>query len=183
MIRKARETDADEIHHLAESLSIKKLHDTTKGFLVYTLQEAEYRTRILMSNYFFISTNHGHIDGFLMCYDNNILKTSLQSNLLSHEDAIIRFVQNMPEPYIFGDQICISRAAEEQKQPTGIQLMENLFAEMKKHRINTTYVAILHAPTTNHASIQFCTRIGFRKIEEVKNSDNTTWGIYRFELK
>lgn len=180
MIRKARESDSKKIYELAKSLSITNLKDNTKGFLVYVLPKKEYLKRIKISKNFYVSENNNQINGFLMCYDKETLKKMQQKGILAHEDNIINIVQQDAENYLFGDQIGISRLAQEKKSPIGIQIMNYLFEEMKKQNIKTMYVAILHKPKLNIKSKQFCIRIGFKQIKEVKNTDNTIWGIYKY---
>jgi hypothetical protein len=178
VIRRARESDSEAICHLAKSLSLGSPNDDTKGFLVYVLAESAYRARIRLSRHFYVSETDGRIDGYLMCYDDQTLTAMQRAGMLSHEDGIIAHVQQMPEPYIFGDQIGVSRAASEKKSPIGVQLMSQLFEDMKREHIGTMYVAILHAPMLNVKSRQFCTRLGFTQITEIANHDGTRWGLY-----
>ena len=44
------------------------------------------------------------------------------------------------------------------------------------------YVAILHGPIRNEASINFVGRLGFENITEVTNSDGLVWGIYHADI-
>jgi len=117
-----------------------------------------------------------------MCYDNKTLKMMQQNKILAHEDNIINAILQNSEPFIYGDQIVISILAQENKSPIGIQLMNYLFDDMKQQNIRTMYISILHKPTLYTKSKQFCTKIGFKQVDEITNIDNTTWGIYKFSF-
>ncbi len=181
-IRKARDSDVEEISKLAKSISFSNIKEGNKGFLVYTLSKKEYLFRIKISNHFYVSEDNHKINGFLMCYDSETLKNLLEEKTLTYEDKIVRLISQMPKPFIFGDQIGVSRQAQKQNFPIGISLMNKLFEDMKKQGINTMYVAILHKPKLNLHSQHFCRRIDFKQIDEVMNKDNTLWGIYKYTI-
>ena len=60
----------------------------------------------------------------------------------------------------------------------GTALMSTLFQDMRERKIKNMYVAILHQPVRNEASISFVEKLGFSELEEVVNPDHYTWGIY-----
>lgn len=180
MIRKAKENDAKFICDLAEILHIGKKGVTLKGFLVYVLPESGYFARIRLSKYFYVSENNNLIDGFLMSYNSKTLKDMQKKRLLSHEDGIMQFVSNLPEPYIFADQIGVN--PKTQQKGIGLTLWHKLFADMKKNKINVLYGAILHKPICNKHSIDYHRKLGFVQVSEVKNKDNNIWGIYKYSI-
>jgi uncharacterized protein with ATP-grasp and redox domains len=60
--------------------------------------------------------------------------------------------------------------------------MEKVFAKMRDRKMRNMYVAILHKPIRNEASINFVGRLGFDNVAEVTNSDGLVWGIYHADI-
>ncbi len=60
--------------------------------------------------------------------------------------------------------------------------MQTLFEDMRRALINMMYVGILHEPVMNTASKKFCEKLGFTHQENVMNSDNHKWGVYKLDL-
>ncbi len=176
VVRKVTSEDAEKICLLANSIRLDNTEPQKEGFLVYVLDEEQYRSRTI-SSFFYVAETDLNFDGFLMCYDYEILKKLAQRGLIGHEDKVIEFIIGQQEPYIFGDQIGVD--VGKNNQGIGKALIEQLFQDMKAIDISTIYVAILHKPIRNEASISFCRVFGFEQIAEVTNRDETTWGIYQ----
>jgi ribosomal protein S18 acetylase RimI-like enzyme len=187
-ILQAKVGDAQGIAKLAQQLRIDpfRTSDIPKnGFLVYALNPADYsfriRPRFLHKNpYVLVSKTEGQIDGFFLGYDDRDLAYLQKRGVIGHESGILDAVMQMPKPFIFGDQIGIDPAAT--RTGLGTKLLDELFFRMRAERIRTFVVAVLHQPVRNQASIDFCTRSGLKFVSEVRNKDNTVWGIYRIEF-
>lgn len=177
-IEHANPTDAQKVWSLAESVRLNYQKPQKEGFLVYVLNKDQYLQRIITSPFFYVAkTIDADIEGFLMCYDDKTLQQLITNSELSHEDGITKFLTQQPAPYIYGDQIGINNCHAQ----TGIgnAMMKNLFKEMQTKNIDTMYVAIMHHPIKNTASINFCSKLGFTQVAEITNIDSRVWGIYQ----
>ncbi|MFA5992200.1 MAG: GNAT family N-acetyltransferase [Candidatus Pacearchaeota archaeon] len=177
-IRRAVAGDCDQIVNIAKSIKIN-YSPQNNGFLVYVLSPKEYLSRIRASRYFYVAEDGDEIKGFLMCYDSNTI-VDLRKKL-EHEDGVISFLLGQKKPFVFGDQIGVRPS--NQRSNTGRSMLETLFKDMKNSKVNTCYVAILHEPVRNRASIRFCSSLGFKVVGEVTNMDEHVWGVYRKELQ
>ncbi|OGF21424.1 hypothetical protein A2316_02210 [Candidatus Falkowbacteria bacterium RIFOXYB2_FULL_38_15] len=156
---------------------------TKKGFLVYPLDKKRYEQRANGNDFFITFSEEGRVKGFLMCYDRSFLQNLISEGEIGHEDGIISYLTKNTEPednFLYGDQIGIS--AENRTREAGTILMEKVFAKMKDRSMRNMYVAILHGPIRNEASINFVGRLGFENITEVTNSDGLVWGIYHADI-
>lgn len=184
-IKRAEEEDLAKISDIAQGIKINpwdvKKEDCRDGFLVYSLDEEDYQKRL--NDFFLTFKQNDKIIGFLMCYDRNFLEKLIQENEISHEDGITDFLTNLPSDadFVFGDQIGV--LAENRKSNIGKRMMEELFKEMTQKKISNMYVAILQEPICNEVSINFVSGFGFKKIKDIRNTDNSVWGIYHLELK
>lgn len=170
----ARSEDAASISNLAQSLQLEPELPTRNGFLVYPLNRQGYQIRTT-SPFFYVAENHSNLDGFLMRYDSLTLEDLLKKGLLAHEDGLVQYISKQPTPYVFGDQIRVRKG--ENRREIGTSMMTRLFHDMQQTKISVMYVGILHQPVRNHASIDFCTKLGFTEITEVNNKDGTVWGV------
>lgn len=181
-IEEVGEKDIPAITAIARKLKIDVENpDPTilgKGFLVYTLPPEGYARRI---NPHFTVAKEGDLTlGYLMCYDNVLLSQLVEDGSIGHEDGITRFIRDL-EPtdrFIYGDQIGIDY--ENHRVGIGSTLMQRHFEQMKQEGIEKMYVAILHEPIKNAASLAFCSRLGATCVGEVANKDGIKLGIYRF---
>jgi N-acetylglutamate synthase-like GNAT family acetyltransferase len=179
-IRKAEPRDAHAIKGLAESLRLKTDEKRQNGFLVYILDEAEYGNRAKIAGYFYLAAKGKELTGFLMCYSDAELAKIAEAGKLDREDCIVSYVKRQSTPYIFGDQIGVAEPC--MRNGTGKSLMQKLFANAAKNTTREMYVAILHRPIRNTASINFCSSLGFKQISEVTNKDGYVWGIYHTNI-
>lgn len=182
-IRQATPDDARAIVEIAQSLKLDlSVHPTFlwNGFLVYPLNEEQYKQRIRSTPYFYVDdcSNEGiGITGFLMCYDDETLRKLTQNGDISHQDAEVKYVLEQKKPFIFGDQIGVRK--EWARCGSGTELIRRLFGDMGNNGVRDMYVGILQKPVTNNTSIHFCAGFGFDKINEVQNPDETVWGIWK----
>lgn len=179
ILRPARSEDAASISNLAGSLKLEPRLSTRNGFLVYPLNESGYQART-SSPFFYVAETDSNLDGFLMCYDSVTLDDFLEKGLLDHEEGLVQYITKQQTPYIFGDQIGVRKGKN--RHNVGTAMMDKLFQDMQQKKIPTMYVGILHQPVRNYASIDFCTKLGFTKISEVANKDETVWGVYQLNL-
>jgi predicted GNAT superfamily acetyltransferase len=157
--------------------------NTKKGFLVYPLDKERYEQRANGNDFFITFSEEGRVNGFLMCYERSFLQKLITEGEIGHEDGIISYLTNHTDPednFLYGDQICIS--AENRTREVGKILMETVFAKMKARNMRNMYVAILHGPIRNEASMKFVGRLGFENVAEVTNSDGLVWGIYHADI-
>jgi predicted GNAT superfamily acetyltransferase len=175
IIRRARASDAERIHAIAESIRLNR-DSYQNGFLVHVPSPEQYRSCISLSPFFYVAQNE-ETDGFLMCYDSGTLQTLRENGQMEHEDNLVDFVLQNELPYVFGDQIGVRPGKI--RQGIGKSMMIRLFEDMEIEHIPTMYVGILHDPVRNGQSIYFCTDLGFEEIGEVTNSDGYVWGVYR----
>jgi GNAT superfamily N-acetyltransferase len=175
IIRKAKTGDESAIELIANSIKLKDKGPNNKGFLVYILNKEDYQKRIQLSDYFYVAELDNKIIGFLMCYDDETLTHLKNMKLIRHEDSIANYLISQNKPFVFGDQIGV--LYDYSNKDVGSSLIKHLIEDMKKDDINKLYVAILHKPFKNKASLDFCKKLGFRFIEEVENDDKKVWGI------
>ncbi len=160
-----------------------KPESAKSGFLVYPLDRESYEQRAKGNDFFITFGEEGKVKGFLMCYDRAFLQKLINEGKMGHEDGIISYLTNRTAPdenFLYGDQIGIS--AENRNREAGTILMEKVFAEMKDRNMRKMYVAILHDPIRNEASINFVGRLGFENVADVTNSDGLVWGLYRTDI-
>jgi len=156
---------------------------TKKGFLVYPLSKERYEQRAKENDFFVTFSEQGQVKGFLMCYDRAFLQKLIDEGEIGHEDGIVSYLKNQTEPednFLYGDQIGIS--SENRTKEAGTILMEKIFAKMKDRNMRNMYVAILHNPIRNEASINFVGRLGFNNVADVSNADGLVWGIYHVDI-
>ncbi|NMB48719.1 GNAT family N-acetyltransferase [Candidatus Kuenenbacteria bacterium] len=152
------------------------------GFLIYNLDENDYKKRL---NLFFLTfSEENKVRGFIMSYDKTFLEQLIKNGEIAHEDGIMQYLQteiNPADNFIFGDQIAISK--DNRNREAGTKLMKATLSRMQSMGINNMYVAILHQPIRNEASINFVGRFGFNHTKEVTNSDGLVWGIYHLNIE
>jgi N-acetylglutamate synthase-like GNAT family acetyltransferase len=176
-IRQATVEDAEQIVQIAESLKHDFEKVQTNGFLVYVLKEEEYRSRIRHNPYFYVSQDEGGLSGFLMAYDNSTLRSLDGCAAMQHEFGLVQLLLHQKPPFIFADQMGVR--AEVNRSGVGRKLMKRLFHDMKKAKIPKIYAGVLHEPTRNQASINFCEGLGFNYTKrEIQNPDGYIWGVY-----
>ncbi len=180
IVRHVRLNDLGEILQLANSIKLKNNSPKEGGFLVYVLDEGGYKERIHLSSYFYVAESKNKIIGFLMCYDNKTLTDLKNKNLLDYEDKTVNLILSQNRPFLFGDQIGV--ISSHRSQGIGKSMIKQLFEDMKKQNIKRIYVAVLHKPFKNIASLGFCKKLGFNFLQEVENKDNLVWGIYYLNL-
>lgn len=185
-VENAKDENIAEIATIAQEVKIDpKNIDAEKakgGFLVYNLDESGYKKRL--NDFFLTFSEENKVRGFIMSYDKSFLEQLIQSGEIAHEDGIMQYLQTEIDPadnFIFGDQIAISK--DNRNKEAGTKLMENTLSRMQSMDINNMYVAILHQPIRNEASINFVGRFGFNHTKEVTNSDGLVWGIYHLNIK
>lgn len=177
-IRRAKVEDASKVENIARAVELDKDSPQEGGFLFYVQDKESYKKRIARSPYFYVAEDSGDIIGFLMCYDDKTLRGLTDD--LSYKDGTSKFLLEQKTPFIFGDQIGVRE--EMNHKGVGNQLMERLFEDMKKSKIDTMYVEILHQPVRNETSIKFSEKLGFSLETEAINSDGSVWGIYKLRL-
>ena len=177
--RRAEEKDTHQIYEISKSLKINYQQPQKNGFLVYLLEAEDYKIRINNTDFFYVVVLKEKVHGFLMCYDNKELNYLAKKEYLLHESEIINYVLNQKSPFIFGDQIGISH--DNSRQGIGKLLMDKLFEDMKLRDIKRMFVAILHKPIRNTASLKFCNSLGFEQLTEVTNKDGLVWGVCKLE--
>ena len=180
IIRTATIEDLEGICEVAAAVKLN--YDTPQkgGFLVYGLTKMGYAHRIKSSPFFYVALSDDKVVGFLMCYDNETLTRLIRSGVLNHEDNLTQIVSERQGNYIFGDQIGV--VPDKTVIGIGTSLMERLFGDIQRADIDMMYIGILHEPVMNIASKTFCEKLGFIHQENVTNSDNHIWGIYRLAL-
>ncbi len=178
IIRRAKTEDASKIESIARAIELNKKSPQKGGFLFYVQDKKGYEKRISKTPYFYVAEDNGNVIGFLMCYDDNILRNL--SNDLSYKDGTSKFLLGQKTSFIFGDQIGVRENMNH--KGIGNKLMERLFKDMKKDKIDTMYVEILHKPVRNEASIKFSEKLGFNLETEATNSDGSIWGIYKLKM-
>ncbi len=129
-IRKAGIKDSKQIKNLAESLRLNSQTPKEKGFLIYVLDEEEYKKHIQESKYFFIAQEKKEIIGFVMAYDDKSLKSLFNENQMKHEDNLVKFILEQNNPFIFGDQIGIR--SNNEGNGIGKRLMRNYLQRWNK---------------------------------------------------
>lgn len=179
-VRHAQPQDAGVIHQIAAPLKIDYKNPQAHGFLIYVLDEEQYRKKIVVSPFFYVVEVGEQIKGFLMCYDDKTLQELVKEEKMSHEGNLPRFILQQPPPYVFIDQIGVQKT--ESKSGLGTAMVETLFEEMRSGEIPAAYVAVAHEPVRNTASMKFFQKHGFRKISEIDNGDGHKSGIYRVSL-
>ena len=180
IIRKANLGDLEGICKVAEAVKIDYDHPQKDGFLVYGLNQERYAQRLKSSDFFYVALSDEKVVGFLMGYDNETLKNLMKDGELAHEDMLTKRVSEQEDTYIFGDQIAV--IPNRTLSGVGSSLMQTLFEDMRRALINMMYVGILHEPGMNTASKKFCEKLGFTHQENVMNSDNHKWGVYKLDL-
>lgn len=180
MIRKAQPFDVQAIKNIAESLRINYRAPQPTGFLVYVLGENEYKRRISITPHFYVSEGEdGELEGFLMAYDN--LTISNDRMLNGHQENVLKFLLKQPQPFVFGDQIGVR--INSQRTGIGRKLVDKLIAKSREKDIHDLYVDILHMPVQNHASIDFCRKLGFKEVEQIQASSPIHfWGVYHLTI-
>lgn len=181
------------IHHIGKIRSIAEKarinpsaadpQNLVNGFLVYVLDSDQYVQRSI-DNDFFITLSVGNsMIGYLMSYSRNFLNKLVDSGSMRHEDGIMNMVLNHSESednFLFIDQIAIE--PESRKKNAGTILMQAIFEKMKEKNMCNIYLAIMHHPIRNQASIKFMKRLGFNSIGETSNQDHFVWGIYHVDI-
>lgn len=177
----------EQVFAIAQEASIDPKavdQETTKGgFLVYPLNKERYEQRANGNDFFTTFSERGQVKGFLMCYDRAFLQRLVDEGEIDHEDGIVNYLATHTEPeenFLYGDQIGISK--ETRTKEAGTMLMEKTFLKMKEKGMRKMYVAVLHGPIRNEASINFVRRLGFNNVAEVTNSDSLVWGIYHVDI-
>lgn len=185
-VENAKDETIIEVATIAQEVKIDpKNIDPEKakgGFLVYTLDESGYKKRL--NDFFLTFSEEDKVRGFIMSYDKAFLEQLIQNGEIAHEDGIMQYLQTEIDPadnFIFGDQIAIAK--DNRNKEAGTKLMEATLSRMQSTDINNMYVAILHQPIRNKASINFVGRFGFNHTKEVTNSDGLVWGIYHLNIK
>jgi len=177
-VRKAKPEDAKAISELAKAVKLNLGNPRKdRGFLVYILDEEEYRERILGAKYFYVAEREGKILGFLVCYDDVSLKKLIDEGEFADEKKFMKFLSKQKIPFILGDQIAVD--PDNTSKGVGKSLVDKLFEEMLEESITDFYGAILHKPIKNTASINFWEMLGCKLLLEVTNVDGLTWGIYK----
>ncbi|MBP7134113.1 GNAT family N-acetyltransferase [Patescibacteria group bacterium] len=184
-IERAVEADVPSIASIGRKLKIDVVNPDPaiigKGFLVYALPPEGYSRRL--NPHFTVAKEGDTLLGYLMCYDNVLLTQLIADGSIGHEDGITNFItsQEPTDRFVYGDQIGIDY--ENHRTGIGSGLMQQNFEHMREEGIRKMYVAILHQPLKNEASISFCTRLGATCVGEVQNRDGIMLGIYRFEIE
>ena len=60
-------------------------------------------------------------------------------------------------------------------------MFDRLFSEIIDRGVPNIYISTLHKPYRNSVSINFCESLGFNFIDEVKDHEDRTWGVYSIE--
>lgn len=157
--------------------------DTKSGFLIYPLTREGYQKRTRGNDFFITFSEQGQVKGFVMCYDRAFLNKLIEEGEIGHEDGIVNYLSSQTPPednFLFGDQIGISR--QNRTREAGTMLLEEVFVKMREKGMKNMYVAVLHQPVRNEASINFIGGLGFNNVAKVTNSDGLVWGIYHVEL-
>ena len=177
----------EEVLEIAQEASIDPKNadqkTTRKGFLVYPLSKERYEKRANENDFFVTFSEQGQVKGFLMCYDRAFLQKLIDDGEIGHEDGIIGYLTSHTDDednFLYGDQIGIS--SDNRTREAGTILMEKVFAKMRERNMRNMYVAILHGPIRNEASINFVGRLSFNNVAEVTNSDGLVWGIYHADI-
>lgn len=177
----------EKVHSIAQQVHLKPNSSNTKnstnGFLVYVLDEDQYRIRSIQNEFFITIAIENEILGYLMAYTRDFLQRLVHQGDMRHEDGIMNCIlshSRSTDNFLFIDQIAISPTSH--KKNAGTILMKSIFQKMILKNMTRIYLAIMHAPIRNQASINFMKRLGFMNIAETSNADNLIWGIYYLQL-
>lgn len=184
LVRSAELADISRILSVVSEAAINPRNITARsaknGFLVYPLDEKDYADRLFGNKFFLVITEGDVIKGFVMCYELSFLKRLIVDKKIQHEDGIIQFLETLNGAFLYGDQIGVS--TDNRSRKAGTLLLQEIFRRMRRDNIEDMYVAILHKPIHNSASIRFVSRFGFSCKKEVVNSDGLVWGIYHLNI-
>ena len=174
-IRKATIADAIQIFKIAQSLKLDRKNPQDNGFLVYVTDEEGYKKRIKATPYFYVADRGGEIIGFMFCFDGKTLKQLFEKGIMFGEDVKFPYLLSQKKPWVLVDQLGVMKKYS--YQGVGKALFDQFFADLIGQSC-AIYAEILHHPVKNHSIINFCTSIGFQKVNVLTNSDTNTWGIY-----
>ena len=163
IIEVAKPGDEKEIESLASSVKIGK--NDEKGFLVYPVNARNYRTRIILTPYFYVAREK-KIIGYIMAYDKKAIEKLKEMGELSHEDELVKSVEKKAfNRFIFIDQIAIGH--DFCRRGIGSKLLEFLIKNIKgKYKV--ICCGVILSPVQNNAGRNFFVKHGFKLLKKIE---------------
>jgi GNAT superfamily N-acetyltransferase len=174
-VRKARVGDAGIIRKISVRLTVSRTSKSV-GFVEYeTPGLDELRSRIELSDFFYVAEENGKVIGFLSAYS----KTSLE-RLKFNNDKIVEFILKKKEKFIYWDQLGIEE--EFQKKGFGRKLIERFVRDVEYSKYGVIFGAVCYKPRKK-ISIGLLEKLGWKLFEKIKIYNGLVFGIYGKEAK
>lgn len=187
VIRHATQRDVTSIHELAESLRLREKGDEQQGGFLVDVPEKEVYAGRIVSPYSYVAEQDGKFAGFLIGFDRETLTRIVNSELggdTVYRNQLAGFMLKHRKPFVWGHQIGVK--PELARHQIGTTLLGCLFEDMKADKISICYVNVLRNPVVNQASVDFCKKQGFRRVDYFTEHNAPhiwDWDIYRRDIK
>ena len=181
IIRRAALYDTSAISNIARCVGVDRSSTRKSGLIELNLDREGYEKRIHGNSFAFLAENHSQkITGFFVGYYSGFLKRLMEIDGHAASDEIMQFVHNLPEPFVYGDQLAVLPGFSGQGVATA--LYDRTLKEMKERYLTVLYAAVAHAPWRNVEFVDFLAKRGHVLVDETTNSSGLTFGIYEKKL-
>ena len=177
---KVRLDDIPYINRLFLDARVSKDSAATTGLVEYpALSYSDWEQRTKYPKYFDVLKHNGKVVAYSAAYDSRVLYKVFDS---LHSAEILTEMKkvNIPEPYIYHDQIVIDLAYRNKGLATYIT--KKKLKEASRDGFCAFCSFIAHSPVRNEQSIRYSLGIGAKLFGEFTSINNLEFGIYGWLL-